>query len=45
MEALNHHVYNFSVDWCSPQYSATTKLSKEDLEALMRNLQTIVAGM
>lgn len=45
MEALNHHVYNLSVDWCSPQYSATMKLSKDDLEALIKNLQRIVADM
>lgn len=45
IEQLNHHVYNLSVDWCSPQYSATMKLSKDDIEALIKNLQTIVAEM
>lgn len=45
MEALNHHVYSLSVDWCSPQYSATMKLTKNDLESLINNIQIIVSDM
>lgn len=45
MNELDHHVYNLSVDWCSSQFSATMKLSKNDLESLIKNLQIIVADM
>lgn len=45
MKELNHHVYNLSVAWCSSQFSATMKLSKDDLESLIKNLQIIVADM